>query len=231
MKHAKQLSTATSFLIFILIAGCSSDDPNPTNVDPVDCETVSCSFDNGLIDWNDVSSGPGVSNGVVEVQGLDTALLMDSLNGSNYYLDLYRDVDAEDCLSGSSLSWYWAIDNIESPYGLACVFVEFFSAAGNHLGTYTVRRHTGSFPAYSRTQFVSNWINENPGKALKVDDATGSSFSAHYFSVTFGSAFFSSFDVLTINPDQVATLRIWLRSYNNAGSGVEMYVDDVVVAL
>lgn len=228
MNHAKQFSAAIFLSIFALIAGCSNDDQPPTSPpDPDNCEAVHDNFEGNLVNWSDVSSGPGLPSGVLEVQDPDTVLLMDSRAGGNYYLDLARVIDVEGCLSGSSLSWYWAIDNIESPYGLAWVIVEFYSATGGHLGTYSVRRHTGEFPAYLRSQHVSDYMNDNPGKAYKVDDAIGSMFAAHVFHVTLNSAFFSSFDVLTIDPDQVATVKILLRSYNNAGSGVKMYVDDV----
>lgn len=190
-----------------------------------DCRPFTSDFSAGIAGWEDQRSGPGLSRGVVDTR--NGILHLDSRAGSNYYLDYTKVIDVPGCLADATVSWYWRIDQIESPYGLAQVILSFYGSGGAYLGEFRVWRHTGKFDQYGPRSIVRRWPQEQPGKALKVESVVGTRFSGDRYSVVLNASFFASFDVLTIEPNKVTSMKILLRSYNNAGSGVNMWYDDV----
>lgn len=189
-------------------------------------------FADSLTAWTDEREGPGVSCGVVEVIDVgdrDKVLHCDSRPCANYYLFLTQLVSATPVL-GRVVSFEWRLSEIESPYGLAAVWFEFLDASGATMGRYFIRRHTGNFPAYDCEALVSEHLTNHPGMFVGCEQKMQTATEWEQVNLSFDQAFFDIMegpsDGGDIDPTEIESLKIWIQSYNNAGSGVEAWFDN-----
>jgi len=196
------------------------------------CEIINSDFSAGLAGWTDESEGPGLPHGIVEIvdfQGRDAMLHLESRAGSNYYLFLTQTVDLDGCdLTDMVLSWDWLGLEVERNYGLAAVNVEFYDNDGERRGVYFVRRHTGDFQPYECDQVIDDFLQDNPGVAVGCQQEIGTTFFERKFLVL-SEELFAGLDGPALHPSQVAAVKIVLESYNNAGAGANVYFDRVVL--
>jgi hypothetical protein len=194
---------------------------------------VCCGFANGDFSdgesyWVNESEGPGLGSrqeGIVDVDGREHVLHLDSRAGGNYYL--FRTQRFGSCgILDHALRWEWKLASIERSYGLAAVFIEFFDGAGAPLGHYLVRRHTGDFNAYLCDSMVADYLSDNPNFIVGCEEMIGTSFDWMTSKVVFDEDFFAGLSGPKINPNTVAEIKMWVESYNNAGAGVDAYFDN-----
>jgi hypothetical protein len=125
-----------------------------------------------------------------------------------------------------ALLWDWKLTAIEGSYGLAAVWVEFYDNTNARIGRYFVRRHTGNYAAYPCDALIPNHLTENPDLAVGCEEMTGTSFGWSTGSIVFDPAFFAALEGPVLDPATIASIKVWVQSYNNAGAGADAYFDD-----
>lgn len=206
--------------------------PHAVNADPFPCAVHNGSFDQGELFWSNENSGPGVGSAVqeiVDIDGRTDVLHLDSRAGSNYYLFRTQTIDLADCggIANQALAWDWRLDPIESPYGLAAMWLELFDDNGDRTGVILIRRHTGQFAPYDCSARETEFADMYPSQGLLCREQIGGTFDWTSTSVSFTQALFDQMVPTPPNPEEVVALRIIIESYNNAGAGVDAYFDDV----
>jgi hypothetical protein len=198
-----------------------------------ECIVANGSFASGEENWDNQSSGPGLASGIQEIVGYDghtEVLHLDSRAGADYELLRTQLINVQTCdLADLALSWEWAVPAVEAASGLAEVRLEFYDSDSNHLGSYYIRRHTGDHASYGCAEFIPAFISAHPGVAVGCEQVTGASFAWQYSRVVLDENFFASLQGAVLDPSDVATLRIYLASDNDAGAGADAYFDDVAL--
>jgi hypothetical protein len=186
-------------------------------------------FSLGETGWTNDSEGPGLDSGVqeiIDVDGRQHVLHLDSRAGGNYYLFRSQMFGVEN-VTGHVLSWNWKLASIESDYGLAAVWVDFF-ADGEIVARYYVRRHTGEFSEYTCSSMLDDAMTDYPAIGLGCEEVIGTSQDWTSSSVAFGGGFFDGLAGPAVDPSTIDAIKVWIQSYNNAGAGVDAYFDDFV---
>jgi len=192
------------------------------------CGFTNGDFSDGESSWVNESEGPGLGSrqeGIVDVDGREHVLHLNSRAGSNYYL--FRTQRFGSCgILDHALRWEWKLASIERSYGLAAVFIEFFDGAEAPLGHYHVRRHTGDFNLYPCAHMVPDYLSDNPSFIVGCEVMISTSFDWMTSKVVYDEDFFAGLSGPEINPNTVAEIKVWVESYNNAGAGVNAYFDN-----
>ena len=229
-------------VITLILNGCNTIDTIVSapmvQVQPADLSNTNNSgvvngdFSQGFTGWINQSEGPGLSSGVqeiIDVDGRPDVLHLDSRSGGNYYL-FHTQTIATGGVLNSTLSWDWNLAQIEGSYGLAAVWLEFNDNTGEVIGRYFVRRHTGSFSAYECSRIIDEICNiSHPDAAIDCEQLIGTSFGWETKTLQFNQEFFNNLGCNPLDPATVSSIKIWIQSYNNAGSGVDAYFDNFVV--
>ncbi|MBZ0268929.1 hypothetical protein K8I85_12285, partial [bacterium] len=185
------------------------------------CEVVNGDFSNEQSGWTIESVGPGLGSGVQEIIDVDerTAVLhLLSLAGSNYYLSWTQTIDVSSCLvTNQVISWDWKLAEIEASYGKAEVSLTFYDSSDAPLGVYSVRRHTGDFAAYDCSEWIAEVIAG--GLSAGCEQEVGSFFDWATRTVVLDQSFFAGLQGPSLNPLDVASIKVRIESYNNASTG------------
>lgn len=193
---------------------------------------VNGDFDSPIeVGWRD-ERPEGDIQGIVEIvsyAGHSTSLRLDSRDNPNYYIWFSQSVDVSTVdLTEITLSWDWLVDEIVEPYGLTHISVSFFQAGDEDAdGYFRFQRHAG-WATYNCDALMTEWAGEMfPGYCLEDTDSFAiGTWSSH--SVPMSDIFE---EMAEINPGTVERVEVWITSYNNAGSGVDMYFDSVSLSI
>jgi len=197
------------------------------------CAIINGDFSAGDVVWVNDSEGPGLGSGVqeiIDVDGRSHVLHLDSRAGGNYYLFRTQWISLGSCdITQMQIHWDWRLAQIQPSYGLAAVYFMFYDHDYNYRAAYFVRRHTGDFAPYFCGSLVQEFIEDNPGVGVGCEELIGTSFGWQTKLIEFNEAFFGELEGAVVDPAGLGHMKIFIESYNNAGSGVDAYFDDFVL--
>lgn len=191
------------------------------------CGIVNGTFAEGELGWENRDEGPGVGDGVAEIIDVDDrhdVLRLDSRAGTDYSLQRMQ-LTSTCGVVGHALLWDWRVDP-EMSHGLASVFIEFIDGAHAVVGRYFVRRHNGAFAEYSCDWLIQRHLEQYPNMFVGCEEihATFAPWGTHR--VDFSPDFFNRLPGPDVNPNTIAEIRVWMRSFNNGSHGADAYFDN-----
>lgn len=126
-------------------------------------------FSNGLTGWTDgqrAMASWDTYSGVVSI--VDDGPYSDSLqhysvNGWNYYSNIYQDINISNPYDNYLISFDWKVTQKESTYGANYITFHFYDATDNRLGgiTYIDTANSGHTPSYLRGGLSENELYVN----------------------------------------------------------------------
>ncbi len=178
--------------------------------------------------WQDESSGPGLLSGKEDQSVFNNKdiLLMNSMDGGNYYMEKSYYISAADLKAdfNYNLIWSWQQTEIARPYGAVYFSIAFYSSDGhttrqtdanNLLGHYHYMRHTGDFEQYNCPRMYKE--STLGPKQFICHDEPGTLFEWQTKTVNLKELLDT--DLSGVDKTKIKTVKIRITSYNNAGAG------------